>query len=477
MSDVEQRDVIVIGGGPAGSTAATLLARQGHDVLLLERERFPRDHVGESMLPFCYKLFDGLGVLPKLRSSFVRKSGVRFMSEDGEVFTSWCFSHVIHDETYLSFQVNRAEFDTILLENAQEKGAEVRQETKVKDFDLGDGEWTTVRSADSAGVERSHRARFLIDASGRDAVIGTRKGWRKPREELDRTALWSHWTGVKMAGGLEEGMSLIIYMGGEKKGWIWIFPLSEDRITAGAVMNNSYLREQHRKLTEAGSSNWQQDLMMQELTASSFATSLLEGTDQALPVLVNGNYSYEVKNHYGTNYAMIGDARGFIDPIFSSGVFLSIKTAHLVSAAVHKRLTGDDGADEEMAQAYRQITGAYEFVHRMIRLFYNPVAVTWAQVGAEGEVHKAHESAMAAGHYMLAGDFFENHERYNKFFELLENPRGFQRYAKLVLEKSEFVDTSCHVPWDVAYGELGMPAGSLTDAEVRRAEPALPADR
>lgn len=466
MTDgVEERDVIVIGGGPAGSTAATLLARQGHDVLLLERERFPRDHVGESMLPFCYRLFEGLGVLPRLRSSFVRKPGVRFMSKDGKTFTSWCFSHVIHDETYLSFQVNRAEFDTILLENAQANGAEVRQQTKATDVTIANGDGATVRSVGPDSVERTHRARFLVDASGRDALIGTKNGWRKPREELDRTAVWSHWTGVKMAGGLEEGMSLIIYLGEDKKGWIWIFPLSQDRITAGVVVNNSYLREQHHRLKAAGSSNWERDLLMQELSASSFAASLLEGADQALPVLVNGNYSYEVSNHYGANYAMIGDARGFIDPIFSSGVFLSIKSAHLVSEAIHMTLTGDPRAGAQMEQAYAMITGAYEFVHRMIRLFYNPTSVTWAEVGSEGEVHKAHESAMAAGHYMLSGDFFENHERYNTFFQMLEDPKGFRRYAKLVIEKPEFIDTSCHVPWGTAFGELGKPVDAPITAD------------
>jgi hypothetical protein len=250
-------------------------------------------------------------------------------------------------------------------------------------------------------------------------------------------------------------------MGGEKKGWIWIFPLSEDRVTAGAVMSNSYLRDQHRKLRDEGHEDWRQALMMQELLASPFAEHLLAGKPQALPTLVNGDYSYEVKHQYGRNYAMIGDARGFIDPIFSSGVFLSIKTANLVSDAVHRQLIGDPSSDEGFAAAYAQVTGAYEFVHRMIRLFYNPVSVTWAEVGAEGDVHKAHESAMAAGHYMLAGDFFENHQRYAKFFDLLEDPKGFRRYSKLILERTEFVDTSCHAERETVFGELGKPLAEL----------------
>jgi flavin-dependent dehydrogenase len=406
------------------------------------------------MLPFCHALFRDLGVLPKLETTFVRKPGVRFLHRDGLTATSWCFEHVISDESYLSFHVDRAQFDTILLDNSREAGVDVREGHQVRGIELSDPGSVTIDVVGPDGHKTSARARFVVDASGRDAVIGARNGTRKARAELDRTAIWSHWTGVAMQGGLEEGLSIIIYVGEEQKGWIWIFPLTEDRITAGVVMQNTFVRTQKRALQAAGSDDWLRDLMHQELRKATLPTALLDGAGvkQALPTMVNGNYSYEVEDHYGANYAMVGDARGFIDPIFSSGVFLSMKTSYLVSEAIDLKLKGDESAGERLADAYARVTRAYEFVHRMIRLFYNPHAVTWAQVGDEGAVHRAHQSAMAAGHFMLSGGFFDEQDRFSRFFDLLEDPKGFHRYAKTIIAPRENPST-CATPWEVAFGE------------------------
>jgi flavin-dependent dehydrogenase len=457
MNTEQQHDVIVIGGGPAGSTVGALLARAGHDVLLLEKAKFPREHVGESLLPFCYWLFQDLGLLDDLKGRFVRKPGVRFLDgrSGAPQSTTWCFNHVIDNPSYLSFQVARGEFDHLLLRNAIRLGVEVREQTKVKDIDVESASDTVgVQAVDEGGNEKTYRASFLIDASGRDAFIGAKYGWRRLREEHDRTAIWSHWGGVKLAGGLEEGLSLILYMGEEQKGWIWVFPLSEDRVTAGFVAQNSYIRDRRKQLIEGGSCDWEHDLCMQELNKSPFVRELLAGATRKLPILINGNYSYEVRNHYGTNYAMVGDARGFVDPIFSSGVFLSMKSAYLVSDAVNHQLTNKlVGENQMMKTAYDKITGAYNFVHRMIRLFYNPHALTWAEAGADGTSHKDHESALAAGHYMLSGDFFENYGKYDEFFKTLEDPRTFRRYKQYVIDRQTF-HTQCNTRWEEVFGGL-----------------------
>ncbi len=442
-------DVIIIGGGPAGSTAATLLAKKGHSVALLEKAKFPREHVGESLLPFCYPIFKKLGVLQELTRRYVRKPGVRFVDVDGSSFTTWCFGHVLKDPSHLSFHVRRGEFDHLLLDNAKKCGATVKEETKVTSVDLSDDEGVTVTATGPRGGKQTLRGRFLLDASGRDTFLATRLRWKKPHDEFDRSALSTHWTGAQYVDGIQEGLLQIVYLGGEKKGWIWCIPVGVDRVSVGLVLNHSYIKKQKAKLAKKKTRDWKRALYTQELTSSPFMKKILKDAKIAQPLMFNGDYSYSVapENKCGSNFALVGDASAFIDPIFASGVYLSMKTAELVSSAVSKKLKLSDKAGQKaLDAAYAKVNGAYALVDKAIRMFYNPVAVNFAQVGsAESLIHEQHENALAIGHYLLAGDFFQRHEEYSKFIDLLQNPKLLKKYKAFVIDRPDFQSASCGI--------------------------------
>ena len=440
------QDVVIIGGGPAGSTAAAFLSMQGHRVTVLEKEKFPREHVGESLLPFCYSILEQLGVLDQLADRFVRKPGVRFIDVDGSHETTWCFGHVIKDESYLSFHVLRCEFDQILLNNAARLGATVHEETAVQSVKLDrDDGIVEVRARGADGEPETYRGRFLIDASGRDTFLANRNGWKKPHQELDRVAFSTHWVGGKYIEGIEEGLLQIVYLGGNKKGWIWVIPVGRDRLSIGVVLNNSYIRTRKSRLTADGVKDWQSALYRHELKSSPFVADVIENAETLMPLMVNGDYSYTMVKKYGKNFAMIGDASTFIDPIFASGIYLSTNSARLVAQALHKKFTqAEDEGDRALEEAYGKINGAYQLVDKAIRLFYHPDAINFAQIGsASGFLHERQKNALAVGHYLLAGDFFDRHESYSKFIDLLQDPTMFRRYQKTVLEREELQASTC----------------------------------
>lgn len=446
QSSPKKQDVVVIGGGPAGSTVATLLARRGRRVTVLEKERFPRDHVGESLLPFCYSIFQELGVLEVMEERYVRKPGVRFVDSDGATATTWCFDAVIKDPSFLSFHVFRGDFDRVLLDNARREGARVREETRVLDVDLerADG-LVEVRAARADGEVETYPARFLVDASGRDTLLGTRMRWKKPYEGLDRAALSTHWIGAEFGGGLAEGLLQIVYLGGEKKGWIWVIPIGHGRVSVGVVLDHAYIRSERARLVERGVEDWKTELYCQELMLSPFVRRTLAEARIVMPMMFNGDYSYVIERKYGPNFALIGDASAFIDPIFATGVYLGMNSARLVAGAIDAKLTsGAAASDALFEEAYSQINGAYGLVDRTIRLFYNPMSVNFAQAGSAAPLlHQDLANALALGHYLLAGDFFERHRDYHRFIDLLQEPKMFRRYKKLVIDRKESQAASC----------------------------------
>lgn len=425
-------DLIIIGGGPAGSTAATFLADKGHKVLVLEKEHFPREHVGESLLPFCYHVLKDLGVLAEMEARFNRKPGVTFANSAGDHASHWCFRQEIKDESYLSFHVQRAEFDDLLLKNSRKHGAVVQEGTTVLKVDLSKEDEAIVYAEDATGKALSYTAKMVIDASGQQTFLAHQMSSRRPFASLaPRAAYSTHWKNAQLSPELKAGHIKIIYLGGEEKaGWIWMIPLSSERLSVGLAINMDYANRQRRQISKEHE-NWQEMLYMQELQASPAAQEILAPASPWGPVNVNGDFSYYAEKKWGSNFAIIGDASAFLDPVFSSGIYLAIKGAQLVAEGVDQWLRKD--TKEGLQQAYKDIAGAYELVEKLINTYYDPNYIQWDLAGQLSSMSKYEqtESAFSLVHLVLAGDFFTNYDRYQQALEMFRDPNRLEQFKHL----------------------------------------------
>jgi flavin-dependent dehydrogenase len=347
------RDVIVIGGGPAGSTAATLLARQGFSVLLLERERFPRFQIGESLLPYNNDLFDRLGVADQLaQGDFFPKYGAYFVTGDSKVGCSFRFDQTLEDPYRQSFQVKRAEFDHLLLKNAAANGVEVREETAVASVDLSDPERATIRT--SKGEELT--ARFVIDGSGHSAVLGSRVGDKSDIASLKKVACFAHYRGVVRAEGREGGSTGIVVL---QNAWFWLIPVNADVMSVGIVVDRDHL-------VQCGLSPEQ--ILEKTIAETPFVAERMRDAERVTPVYARKDFSFRMRNLVGPNYALAGDAAGFLDPIFSTGVFIAMKSADIIAEAAAVRLRS--GSMKPLQKYERDLSGALEKYLRFIEHFY-----------------------------------------------------------------------------------------------------------
>ncbi len=425
-------DIIVIGGGPAGSTTATFLARKGYQVLLLEKEKFPREHVGESLLPFCYHVLKDLGVLSEMESRFSRKPGVTFGNSTGENNSHWCFRQEIKDDSYLSFHVRRAEFDDLLLKNSRKNGATVQEETTVLKVDLSSPEKAIVYAESPDGNALQYEARMVIDASGQQTFLARQLKTRRPFESLaPRAAYSTHWGNAELSPELKAGHIKIIYLGGaEKAGWIWMIPLAGGRLSVGLAINMEYANRQRRILSQEHD-NWQEALYFQELESSPAVQEILANASTLGSVNINGDFSYYSEEKWGSNFAIVGDASAFLDPVFSSGIYLAIKGAQLVVEGIDQWLR--DSHQEGIEKAYTDIAGAYKLVEKLINTYYDPSYIQWDALGgiSTSSDFRQTESAFSLVHLVLAGDFFTNYDRYQQALEMFRDPNRLEQFKHL----------------------------------------------
>jgi flavin-dependent dehydrogenase len=363
MSSSRTRDVIVIGGGPAGATTAGLLARQGRDVLLLEREAFPRFRIGESLMPATHHTFKRLGVLEKLEAGgFVRKEAVRFYPPSGRAGAPFFFDEVEPAESAATWQVDRGRFDALLLEHAREQGVEILQPCNVVDL-LQDGEQVVgVAASTPDGVRQEIPARVVVDASGQNAFMARRLRLLKVDDRLQHMAFFTRYLGAHLDEGRDAGATLILHT---QKGdsWFWFIPLPGGVTSVGVVGHVDYLLK--------GRAGDPQQVFDEEKAICEALGQRLEIAQQVDPVQAQKDFSYISTRIAGDGWVMAGDAFGFLDPIYSSGVFLALKSGEFAADSIHAALDSGDLSGASLGRHGEEYVQGMEALRRLIYAYYD----------------------------------------------------------------------------------------------------------
>ena len=307
-------DVAIIGGGPAGSTAAALLARAGRRVIVFEREKFPRFHIGESLLPFSTQTFDRLGLREKLDRTFLPKFGGEIVAACGTKGVKFYFKDGFRSRRDRAYQVTRSEFDKLLLDHSRENGAEVREETDVKNITF-ENDRAKIDIETPGGARSTIEARYLLDCSGRQTMLGSFFKSKKMYDHLHKFSVFAHYENVDRPEGID-GTLIRMVRGLDR--WFWMIPLTTTRMSIGVVMDTATFRAM--KLSPEAA-------LEQCIDEQPMVLERMKKAERVSPVYSAGDYSYRNTKLFGDRWLLVGDAAGFIDPVFSSGVFLAIMSA------------------------------------------------------------------------------------------------------------------------------------------------------
>ena len=359
-------DVLLIGAGPSGCSAATVLARYGHRVAMLEKESFPRYKIGESLIPWCWYPLQRLGVVEQLDAApfAVRKYSVQFVGTDGTQSTPfYFFQHRDHDSSR-TWQVVRSEFDQMLLDTALAAGVHFVPRTTARHLlwsgAEGEGAVVGVRARDAGGEEHDLRARVVFDCSGRDTFAQSKLGWRVFDPQLKKMAVWCYYEGAKRDGGLDEGATTIAYIPG--KGWFWYIPLPGDQVSVGVVADKDYLYREGRD-PEA--------IFQRELALQPWVRDHLAAGRKISQCRATGDYSFRSKHSARDGLVLVGDAFAFLDPVFSSGVFLALTSGVKAADAAHIALTENDVTARRFADYTEDFVHGIEAMRRLVYAFYD----------------------------------------------------------------------------------------------------------
>ena len=320
-------EVLVMGGGPAGSTAATLLARMGRKVILLEKARHPRFHIGESLLPMNLPLFERLGVLEKVAAMGVFKPGADFEADNERGYNTFAFKRAIGNSPPHAYQVWRQDFDKMLFDHAHATGADAREGHEVIAVEQGDSRRSDVEVRTDDGQSYRITAQYVVDATGRDTFLSSKKRLRRKNGEHQSAAIFGHFRGAECRPGEDAG-NISIYR--FEHGWMWMIPLPDGVMSIGAVCRPAYLKQRKGKTVDF----FLETLQQNEDLRRRIEHAKLIGEE----VRVTGNYSYDSAQMGGPGWVMIGDAFAFLDPVFSSGVYLAMSGAEQAATVVDTAL-------------------------------------------------------------------------------------------------------------------------------------------
>jgi flavin-dependent dehydrogenase len=354
---------IVIGAGPAGSSAAALLAERGHSVLVLEREKFPRYHIGESLLPFTYGPLERLGLVPSMKCGhFVKKYSVQFVQPNGKASQPFYFFNRYDRETVAqTWQVLRSEFDQILMEHARGKGASVLEEMNVTGLLKEDGRVVGVRGAARDGTPFEHRALLTLDCTGKESFAAAREGWRARDPYLNKVAVWTYYQGSKRDAGIDEGQTTVAMI--PDKGWFWHIPLHDDRVSVGVVAEGKYLTRGGVKDPKA--------IFQREVEENLWIKDRLSVGRPVGEYFLTSEYTHHSKHCYRDGLLLVGDAFCFLDPVFSSGLMLALKSGVLAADAVHEAMVAGDFSPARFESYGCTLREGIENMRKLVYAFYD----------------------------------------------------------------------------------------------------------